>query len=189
MARLAACHRHLDHLDRRGGRERHRQHRGERALARRLRWRRRRSRSAGDILILQGNLTETATLAALRTGRARRDRNPEHRADRVGSAPRPAEADIVVANAGEAEPHRLHQRGGSAEPVEAGAGAAIVTRGANDALLGRRTGLVHLPVETVAVVDTPGRATSRSARSAARWLWAGRCATRFRWRSPPPRAP
>lgn len=116
------------------------------------------SLSAGDILILQGNLTEATTVAALRTARGRGATAILNTAPIAWDQRRvAAEADIVVANAGEAESLTgFTDEAAALSLIEAGAGAAIVTRGANDALLADRTSLVHLPVATVAVVDTSG---------------------------------
>ena len=116
------------------------------------------SLGAGDILILQGNLTETTTRAALRTARAREARVILNTApiawDQRGLA---FEADIVVANAGEAEfLTGFVDEAAALSLIEAGASAAIVTRGANDTLLADRSRLVHLPIATVDVVDTSG---------------------------------
>jgi ribokinase len=116
------------------------------------------SLGAGDILILQGNLTEATTRAALRTARAREATAILNTAPIAWDQRRiAAEADIVVANAGEAETLTgFVDEAAALSLIEAGANAAIVTRGANDALLADRASLVHLPIATVDVVDTSG---------------------------------
>jgi ribokinase len=116
------------------------------------------SLGAGDILVLQGNLTETATLAALEAAQAGGARVVFNTApiawDQRAVA---ARADIVVANEGEArELTGCDGTEAARRLVAAGAGAAIVTRGGADAVLAEGGRGALLPVAAVAVVDTAG---------------------------------
>lgn len=112
----------------------------------------------GDILVLQGNLGEAATLAALRAARAEGATVMFNTAPIAWDQRRAvAQADIVVANAGEA-----NSLTGLADDAAAlclvgfGARTVIVTRGADDAVLADDAHFEHLPVQGVHVVDTAG---------------------------------
>lgn len=107
---------------------------------------------AGDVLLVQGNLTEAATRAALEVAGARgmaRVMNP--------SPLRPWQAEVlglcerVFVN--EAEAAAL---GGVAALHAAGVGEVVVTRGAAGAAVSGPGGVVQVPAEAAVVRDTTG---------------------------------
>jgi ribokinase len=114
---------------------------------------------AGDLLVMQGNLTLDATRAALQAARAAGATtllNPSPaRPDIASLVPL---ADCLVANEGEA---RLLGGGGdalaAAEALRAaGAGLVVVTLGARGALALDADGAVTVPAEPVTPLDTTG---------------------------------
>jgi len=115
--------------------------------------------SAGELLVMQGNLSLAATEAALAAARAAGARtvfNPSP--IQSGFAALAPLVDLLVVNEGEAE--RL---GGAGEPkavVEAlrraGAGAVALTLGARGSLFADATGFIHTPALAASVVDTTG---------------------------------
>jgi len=112
----------------------------------------------GDVLILQGNLAQATTYAGHRAARAAGARTILNTApvawDQRALA---AEVDIVVANVGEAERlTSLTDEAAALRLVEAGAGTAIVTRGADATILADRSGARLFPVKPVEVIDTSG---------------------------------
>jgi ribokinase len=112
----------------------------------------------GDALVLQGNLTADATLAAARLGRDRAARVVLNTAP-IAWDMRPLLplVDVVVAN----EPEALSLTGlGGAPALEAlralGAVCAIVTRGADGALLDAGGGIMPIAAPRVRAMDTAG---------------------------------
>lgn len=111
-----------------------------------------------DILVLQGNLCEATTVAAHRTAQSKGAKTIFNTAPIAwDQAELAADVDVVVANAGEA----LHLTGLQGEAaavrlVEAGARAAIVTRGAAPTILAAEAGVSLLPIAQVDAVDTSG---------------------------------
>lgn len=108
--------------------------------------------AAGDVLLVQGNLTEAATRAALAEARARgvaTVMNPSPLRD--WQATLLGLCDRVFVN--EAESAAL---GGVAALHAAGVAEVVVTRGARGAAVSDRAGVVEVPAEAAAVVDTTG---------------------------------
>ncbi|SFD51817.1 ribokinase [Bosea sp. CRIB-10] len=112
----------------------------------------------GDILVVQGNLGEAATLAALRAARATGATTMLNTAPLAWDQRHAvAEADIVVANAGEAESLTgLADDGAARRLVDFGARTVIVTRGGDDAILANAAHSERLPIQGTDVVDTAG---------------------------------
>lgn len=112
----------------------------------------------GEILVLQGNLSEATTVAAHRAARGVGARTVFNTAPIAWKqAELAADVDVVVANAGEA----LHLTGLGGEAaarrlVKAGARAVIVTRGAAPTILAAQPGVSLLPIAQVDAVDTSG---------------------------------
>lgn len=112
----------------------------------------------GEILVLQGNLSEATTVAAHHAARSVGVRTIFNTAPIAwNQAKLAADVDVVVANAGEA----LHLTGLEGEAaalrlVEVGARAAIVTRGAAPTILAAEPGVSLLPIAQVGAVDTSG---------------------------------
>lgn len=116
---------------------------------------------AGDIVIMQGNLSPRATAACLEMARHRGARTI------LNPSPLPAEAglvlppaDIVIVNEGEAraltrcsDPEQA-----AAELLRQGAGTVLVTLGRRGCLIAEgRTGIIRrLPAPAVTAVDTSG---------------------------------
>lgn len=117
--------------------------------------------AAGDILVMQGNLSPRATAACLDLARHRGARtilNPSPLPAAAGPALPPA--DIVIVNEGEAraltrceDPEQA-----SAELLRQGAGIVLVTLGRRGCLIaeGRTGSIRHLPAPVVTAVDTSG---------------------------------
>ncbi|CCV08213.1 PfkB domain protein [Mesorhizobium metallidurans STM 2683] len=119
-----------------------------------------RSIERSDIMVMQGNLRPDATTACLRAARAAGALaifNPSPLA--AGRAPDLRAVGVVVANAGEAA-----QLTGASDPAAAvrelirqGAGAAVVTLGADGCLVADSKGPIEkIAAPKVAVVDTSG---------------------------------
>lgn len=115
------------------------------------------SLGAGDVLLVQGNLSQAATAAALAQARANGARTV------LNTAPmRPwmlallAGVDVVIANAVEAAELSGHDDDPEAALLRAGAHAAIVSRGRDGAVLGTPHGRVKVEAAVVAAVDTAG---------------------------------
>ncbi len=112
----------------------------------------------GEVLVLQGNLSEATTVAAHRAARRVGARTVFNTAPIAwDQAKLAADVDVVVANAGEA----LHLTGLEGEAaarrlVEVGAKAAIVTRGAAPTILAAEQGVSLLPIAQVDAIDTSG---------------------------------
>lgn len=113
----------------------------------------------GDLLLLQGNLALTTTLAVLAEGRRRGATTVLNPSPLWDEAPRGwQDVDLIVANAGEAA-----DLTGGRDPVAAaqalrlaGAAAVAVTRGAEGVVLCGAAGTVTLAAPRVDVVDTTG---------------------------------
>lgn len=115
------------------------------------------SLGAGDVLLVQGNLSQAATAAALAQARAQGARTV------LNTAPmRPwmlallAGVDVVIANAVEAAELSDHDADPEAALLRAGAAAAIVSRGRDGAVLATRHGRVTVEAAAVTAVDTAG---------------------------------
>ena len=115
--------------------------------------------AAGDILVLQGNLTVDATRAACAAARARGMRtlfNPSPM--RAGFADLLPLVDLLVVNEGEAI-----QLGGTGAPEDrlaglhaAGAAMVVMTLGGRGSMAHGREGTVVVAATPVAVLDTTG---------------------------------
>lgn len=114
--------------------------------------------TAGDLLVLQGNLSPEATEAALRAGR-RREATTLFNTAPIAFDPSPLLPliHVIVANAGEAR-DLTGAAGEDAAQVLAArtGGTAIVTRGASPAVLVRGRDAELFPITPVDVVDTSG---------------------------------
>lgn len=112
----------------------------------------------GDVLVMQGNLSQAATLSALSAARERGATTLLNTApiawdqrEAIGLA------DIVVANEGEAAELTGAEGDEAARRLAAaGAGRAIITQGAGPAILAEGDRISHWPVPAVEVVDTSG---------------------------------
>ncbi len=115
---------------------------------------------AGDVLLVQGNLSQAATAAALAQARANGARTV------LNTAPmRPwmlallPGVDVVIANAVEAT-ELAELEGGSAPPeaalLRAGARAAVISRGRDGAVLATHDGRLEVGAASVEAVDTAG---------------------------------
>ena len=111
---------------------------------------------AGDILLVQGNLPEQVTLAAMVAARSRGPRVMLNTAPLRWdfSALLPL-CDLVVANLFEARTITGHDMPGAAAQALAGAGAAIVTLGSQGCVLADHA-IRGFAAETVQAVDTSG---------------------------------
>lgn len=112
----------------------------------------------GDLLLLQGNLSERATRAALRVAASRGARSLLNTAPLSWPmAPLLPLCALVVANAGEAEALTGRQGAAAAEALRgAGAVRAIVTLGAGGCAAATPEGLSHHPAPAARAVDTTG---------------------------------
>ncbi|WP_262031643.1 ribokinase [Microvirga sp. Mcv34] len=114
--------------------------------------------TAGDVLVLQGNLTAAVTMAAARFGRERGAQVILNTAPIAWDMRLLLQAvDIVVANQPEAQ--SLTGEAGEAaltELLALGAGCAIVTLGAAGAMLSTGGSVVTIPAPAVEAVDTAG---------------------------------
>ena len=107
---------------------------------------------AGDLLVLQGNLSESATLAVLRQGRAlglRTAVNPSPLRDFFGAL-WPL-VDMAFVNEGEAA-----ALGGTSALLSAGVAQVVLTLGPAGARLMSRRGTAEVPAMPCAVIDTTG---------------------------------
>lgn len=107
---------------------------------------------AGDLLVMQGNMGEETTRAALVAARARGMRtalNPSPMQPFAGALM--SLADTVFVNEGEAD-----LLGGVAAILAATAGEVVLTRGARGAALVRPSGETEVPAHPCEVVDTTG---------------------------------
>ncbi len=109
-----------------------------------------------DWLLMQGNLTAAATLAAMRAARGPVMLNAAPL--RWPVAPMLPFCAVAVVNRGEAEAITgLADPGGAAVRMRAqGCGAAVVTLGAEGCMWADADGLHHLPAAAVRAVDTTG---------------------------------
>ncbi|MCC6718060.1 MAG: ribokinase [Acetobacteraceae bacterium] len=141
---------------------------------------------AGDILLMQGNLTEKVTLAAMLAARDRRARVMLNTAPLRWDYRRVlAQCDLVVANRhealsitgapGAAEAGRVLAALGPRQGQDAG---VIITLGAQGCLASGEQG-GHHPALKVAVVDSTGAGDTFCGMLAA--MWATRPAHPFRW--------
>ncbi|WP_299819011.1 PfkB family carbohydrate kinase [uncultured Jannaschia sp.] len=113
---------------------------------------------AGDLMVLQGNLTQDATKALIQAGRAR--------GMRIALNPSPIErwmsdvlsgVDFAFVNEAEAE-FMTGTRGEAAVTAMRGAGAAavVLTSGERGALLGYGGDIAHVPARRTEIADTTG---------------------------------
>lgn len=112
---------------------------------------------AGDVLLLQGNLSHAATAAAVAQARAKGGRTVLNTAPmRPWMAALLPQVDLVIANAVEA----AELSGGSDEPetamLRAGARAAVISRGREGAVLVAHGGRFEVDAAAVVAVDTAG---------------------------------
>ena len=114
--------------------------------------------TSGDVLVVQGNLSEAATAAALDAARLRGATTILNTAPIAWDQQRVAGlASIVVANAGEAEALTgLRDEDAALRLIAGGAGAVLITRGGGPALLAEGDRIVAMPVPAVDVLDTSG---------------------------------
>ena len=115
------------------------------------------SLSTGDVLLLQGNLSQAATAAAMAQARTKGARTVLNTAPmRPWMAALLPGVDLVIANAVEA----AELAGGSDPPeaalLRAGARAAVVSRGRDGAVLATQHGRFKVDAAAVAAVDTAG---------------------------------
>ncbi len=112
----------------------------------------------GDVLVLQGNLTDFMTMAAARFGRARGARVILNTAP-IAWDMRPLlqVVDIIVANQPEAR--SLTGEAGEAALTQLlafGAGCAVVTHGAAGAMFSTGSSIATIPAPAVEAIDTAG---------------------------------
>jgi ribokinase len=111
----------------------------------------------GDVLLVQGNLSQEATEAAIERAHARGALVVLNTAPiRSWMAGLLAKVDVVIANAVEA----AELSGGSAEPEAAllreGARAAVISLGGDGAVLATKTGRLQVAAPIVTALDTSG---------------------------------
>jgi ribokinase len=113
---------------------------------------------AGDVLLLQGNLSFAATGAAMRAAQARGAQVMLNTAPLQWDAtPLLPLCTLVVANAGEAEALTGRREAAAAEALHhAGAACAVVTLGAGGCVSAGAEGTRCHPAQTVNAVDTTG---------------------------------
>ena len=115
--------------------------------------------AAGDLLVMQGNLTAAATRACLDEGRRRSALtilNPSPLWDDAGL---PSHAiDLLVVNAGELEAlsREADPARGAERLLAEGVGAVVVTLGARGVIHLDRSGRIDIAAPRVAVLDTSG---------------------------------
>ena len=115
------------------------------------------SLGAGDVLLMQGNLSHAATAAAIAQARSNGARTV------LNTAPmRPwmlalmPGVDVVIANAIEAAELSGHDDDPEAALLRAGARAAVVSRGRDGAVLATQHGRFKVDAAVVTAVDTAG---------------------------------
>ncbi|CAH2598591.1 Ribokinase [Rhodovastum atsumiense] len=112
---------------------------------------------AGDILLLQGNLSETVTVDAATLARARGARLVVNAAPLRWNYGRLLKlCDVVVANEGEAAELTGHADPARAAEALRGAGMAIVTLGPQGCVVADAAGVARLPAVATVVNDTSG---------------------------------
>ncbi|WP_281827027.1 PfkB family carbohydrate kinase [Jannaschia rubra] len=113
---------------------------------------------AGDLLVLQGNLTQDVTMALIDAGRARGMTvvfNPSP--TRIWMSEALTRVDLAFLNEAEAELLTgLRGEAAVAAMLRAGRGIVALTSGGGGALLGRGDEIVHVPARPAKVVDTTG---------------------------------